>query len=40
MKIRLGEESKNYGKVFGIGLIIAVLFFLPYIIMDRSEERV
>ncbi len=36
MKIRLREESKNYGKVFGIGLIIAVLFFLPYIIMDKG----
>lgn len=34
MHHKMGTETKNYLKLFGIALLIAVLFFLPYIIMD------
>lgn len=30
----LGVETRNYLKLFGIALLIAALFFLPYLIMD------
>lgn len=36
LNYRLGTEPRNYLKVFGIALLIAVLFFLPYVVMDKG----
>jgi uncharacterized membrane protein YfhO len=30
------SETKNYWKVFGLSVLIATIFFLPYIIMDKG----
>ena len=36
MKIQTCSETRNYGKIFGIALLIATIFFLPYILMDHG----